>query len=132
VADALGAIGDDRARPVLLSLVAVEPYVTTRPHEAGALLALGAHDWSSHTPQARVHAQVRVARGGASLVALLSDPAAALSLQADGRALPAAPADGQVRVLALPGSHGPLVRLDLEASSGGVLALWVASTVPLD
>ena len=134
VSDALGALGDERARPVLLSLLAVEPYVTTRPHEAAALLALGAHDWTSRTPQARVHASLQVARGGAgaNLVALLSDPTATLMVRADGRALPASAADGQVRILALPVPHGPSVRLDLEASSGGVLALWVASTVPLD
>jgi HEAT repeat protein len=41
VADALGAIGDRRAAAPLLAALAVEPYVTTRPHEARALLALG-------------------------------------------------------------------------------------------
>jgi arylsulfatase A-like enzyme len=41
VADALGAVGDKRAAAPLLSALAVEPYVTTRPHEVRALVALG-------------------------------------------------------------------------------------------
>src|SRR6202044_706644 len=50
MADALGTLGDDRARAPLLALLESEPYVTTRPHEARALLALGARDWSSPEP----------------------------------------------------------------------------------
>jgi HEAT repeat protein len=42
VADALGAIGDPSARRELLEVFARERYVTTRPHEARALMALGA------------------------------------------------------------------------------------------
>ncbi|HEX7667303.1 MAG TPA: hypothetical protein VF407_22380, partial [Polyangiaceae bacterium] len=42
VADALGAIGDARAKDPLLEHLTVERYVTTRPHEAKALAALGA------------------------------------------------------------------------------------------
>lgn len=41
VADTLGAIGDPRAKEPLLEHLAVERYVTTRPHEAKALAALG-------------------------------------------------------------------------------------------
>ncbi len=41
VADALGALGDNRACGPLLALLTDEPYVTTRPHEAHALQALG-------------------------------------------------------------------------------------------
>jgi arylsulfatase A-like enzyme len=41
VADALGAVGDKRAAAPLLAALAVEQYVTTRPHEVRALLALG-------------------------------------------------------------------------------------------
>ena len=41
VADALGALGDNRACGPLLALLTDEPYVTTRPHEAHALRALG-------------------------------------------------------------------------------------------
>jgi hypothetical protein len=44
VAEALGRIGDDRARAPLRALLATEPYVTTRPYEARALLALGVPD----------------------------------------------------------------------------------------
>ena len=42
VADALGEIGDPSARRELLDVFASERYVTTRPHEARALAALGA------------------------------------------------------------------------------------------
>ncbi len=42
VADTLGAIGDPHAKEPLLEHLAVERYVTTRPHEAKALAALGA------------------------------------------------------------------------------------------
>jgi arylsulfatase A-like enzyme len=42
VADTLGAIGDPSARAPLLDAFDHEPYVTTRPHEARALFALGA------------------------------------------------------------------------------------------
>ncbi len=42
VADALGAIGSPMARAPLLSALTEERYVTARPHEARALLALGA------------------------------------------------------------------------------------------
>lgn len=41
IADALGAIGDPKARPPLLDRLKVEHYVTTRPHEARAILRLG-------------------------------------------------------------------------------------------
>jgi hypothetical protein len=42
IADALGAIGDTRARAPLLEQFALERYETTRSHEAEALIALGA------------------------------------------------------------------------------------------
>ncbi len=41
IADALGSIGDPKARPPLLERLKVERYVTTRPHEARAILQLG-------------------------------------------------------------------------------------------
>ena len=41
VADTLSALGDNRACAPLLTLLADEPYVTTRPHETHALQALG-------------------------------------------------------------------------------------------
>lgn len=42
IADTLGAIGDARARGPLFARLKVERYVTTRPHEAQALVQLGA------------------------------------------------------------------------------------------
>ena len=41
IADTLGAIGDPSASPALLAALMEERYVTTRPHEARALAALG-------------------------------------------------------------------------------------------
>jgi arylsulfatase A-like enzyme len=41
IADALGAIGDAKARAPLLDRLKVERYVTMRPHEARAIAALG-------------------------------------------------------------------------------------------
>jgi hypothetical protein len=161
VADALGALGDDRARRPLLDLLVAEPYVTTRPHEARALLALGASDFTADSPEA--HAKLRLPAGPAKLVVLLSDSAASLDVTVDGLALtapPDAPAasseagaptqapDGEVRSFALerrpqPAGEGgsgrardrptsaPL-RLDLHASRGAVLALWVVGAARLD
>ena len=43
-------MSDERARAPLLHFLATEPYVTTRTHEARALLALGDHDWSASAP----------------------------------------------------------------------------------
>lgn len=42
IADALGRIGDPKAKAPLLARLENERYVTTRPHEARALVALGA------------------------------------------------------------------------------------------
>ncbi len=44
IADALGAIGDDAAKAPLLSALARERYVPTRPHLARAALVLGARE----------------------------------------------------------------------------------------
>jgi hypothetical protein len=125
VADALGSLGDDRARAPLRALLESEPYVTTRPHEARALLALGVRDWSIPEPSAEVHALVKSARGPLRLLVLLSDGGATLDGQADGEPLSSATLDGEVRSLG--GFHraGASVRLDLRASRGGIVALWL-------
>ena len=85
-ADALGVLGDDRARAPLLAALGSEPYVTTRPREAHALLALGVRDWSAPEPAGDVHAALAVPAGSARLVVLLSDPRADLDVSADGAA----------------------------------------------
>ena len=84
VADALGVLGDDRARAPLLAALGSEPYVTTRPREARALLALGARDWAGAEPYGDAHAVLAVAPGATRLVVLLSDPHAELAVSADG------------------------------------------------
>jgi arylsulfatase A-like enzyme len=134
VADALGALADDRARGPLLAALGAEPYVTTRPREARALLALGVHDWPAGAaggPAAEVQTAISVPAGPARLVALLSDAHAALAVSADGATAPTTtPADdeaaGEVRTVELePASRSRRVRLDVRASSGGVVAMWV-------
>jgi arylsulfatase A-like enzyme len=143
VADTLGALGDDRARAVLLGLMASEPYVTTRPHEAKALLALGARDWAAPSgPSAEVHVPaLRVPKGRSTLLVLLSDGAAALDGSLGGAPLPAAPAGalsssdhsgGEVRAFVVGPMAGPGARLDLHAAPGGILAVWVVPTARLD
>jgi hypothetical protein len=131
VADALGALGDTRARAPLLATFAGEPYVTTRPHEARALLALGASAkaWPAGTPEASV--TLAVPAGEARLLLLLSDGAASLEASIDGRPAPAA-GEGVVRVVELGRDHPAHVRAALRASSGDLVAAWVASTGRLD
>lgn len=127
VADALGAIGDDRARAPLLSALAAEPYVTARPHEARALLALGARDWSA-APAARDVPDAAVvlsaAAGPRRLVVLVTDPSATLEASVDGAPL-ASGDDGETRTLAVGAPHAPRVRVRLHVSSGGIAALWL-------
>jgi hypothetical protein len=145
VADALGALGDDRARVPLLAALGSEPYVTTRPREARALLALGARDWAGAEPYGDAHAVLAVAPGAARLVVLLSDPHAELAVSADGGPGPPASgasqkgggggvavgaggdeAAGDVRVVELePRPQSRRVRFDLHASAGGIVAFWV-------
>jgi len=124
VADALGAIGDDRAGEPLRALFADEPYVTTRPHEARALVALGVRDWAATPPPAQVHANVTVAADATRLLVLLSDPGATLDVPSTG--------EGAVRAVSLPPTHGPRVHVDLRASTGGIVALWAVSSGRLD
>ncbi len=130
-ADALGVLGDDRARAPLLAALGSEPYVTTRPREAHALLALGVRDWSAPEPSGDVHAALAVPAGSARLVVLLSDPHADLSVTTDGAAEAGAQEGGgetgaDVRVVALESRpQSRKMHLDLHASAGGVVALWV-------
>jgi hypothetical protein len=88
VADALGALGDDRARAPLLAALGSEPYVTTRPREARALLALGVHDRVSAEPSGdpsmTLTVTLGVPAGSTRLVALLSDAHAKMTVLADG------------------------------------------------
>jgi hypothetical protein len=125
VADALGALGDDRARVPLQGLLESESYVTTRPHEARALLALGDRDWSSPDPSPEVHVLLKSAPGPLRLRVLLSDGSATVDGEGDGKPLSSPSVDGEVRWLeGAPGAGGS-VRLDLRASRGGILALWM-------
>ena len=69
------------------------------------------------------------APGGGPLrvIALLSDGKAELDGEADGTAMIASGAEGEVRELVGGRREAPSsVHLDLRASSGGVVALWVA------
>jgi hypothetical protein len=153
VADTLGALGDDRARGPLLAALGSEPYVTTRPREARALLALGVHDRASSAPAGDASMAI-IVPGSSRLVALLSDAHAAMTVSKDGQPEPsltasgdAADADGEVRAVDIqpdkapdgrpgtpsasgaPGQGGApaagRVRLELRASTGGIVAVWV-------
>jgi Sulfatase/HEAT repeats len=126
VADTLGGLGDDRARAPLRALLETEPYVTTRPHEARALLALGVRDWSSPDPSAAAHVILKSPPGPLRLLVLLSDASATLDGEVDGEPLVSPHVDGEVR--SLQGIHrsGPPVTIDLRASKGAVVALWLA------
>jgi hypothetical protein len=127
VADTLGALGDDRAKAPLRALLATEPYVTTRPHEARALLALGSREWASADAPAEVRVSLMAPPGPVRVQVLLSDAGAVLQGGADGAPLTARRSDGEVRVLeGTRRTHGLFVKLDLRASSGGLLALWLA------
>ena len=131
VADVLGALGDMRARAPLLAVFADESYVTSRPHEARALLALGAEAkaWPGGTAEASL--TLAVPKGAARLLALVSDPEAALGGTVDGR--PCSPSgEGDVRLVEVGPDHAPYVRFSLRVSSGRLLAAWVASTGRLD
>jgi hypothetical protein len=135
VADTLGALGDDRARAPLLAALGNEPYVTTRPREARALLALGVHDWTAPEPSGDVHTTLAVPAGAARLVVLLSDPRAELAVSAGGGRPPAVPGegldtDGELRVVELePSEQSRRVQLNLHASLGGVVAVWIVPAV---
>jgi len=130
VADALGVLGDERARGPLRALLESEPYVTTRPHEARALLALGAREWSSLDAPPDVHVSLRAPRGPLRVLVLLSDASAVLRGEADGAALEAPSPEGEVRLLVGEAPNAPAVNLGLHASSGGIVALWLVEARP--
>jgi HEAT repeat protein len=142
VADALGAIRDGRARAPLLAAFAAEPYVTVQPHEARALLALGARDWSVEgAPAQAVQLELSPPSSPNSLklLVLLSDATASLEARADGALLAPTPRGTEVRTLGLARPAGKRVRLELQTSTGGVSAAWLvadrnhrAGTGPLD
>jgi hypothetical protein len=135
VADALGALGDDRARAPLLRMLADEPHVTTRPHEARALLALGTRDWAAATPGSQAEVDLTVPRDRTRTLVLLSDPTAELTAEVDGASAADArgPADREVRVLELPSrseSRAAPIHLSLRASRGDVIAVWLLPGKP--
>lgn len=136
VADALGAIGDERARRRLLDLFTVEPYVTARPHEARALLALGTCDWSAAvTPASFVQTTIPVDASRASafrLLVLVSDGDADLDARAGGESLAATAPGADVRVFELGRPSVRRLRLDLHTSRGGVVAVWLVPADRLD
>jgi hypothetical protein len=154
-ADALATLGDERARAPLLHLLATEPYVTTRPHEARALLALGVRDWSAPSPASEVSTVLAGPPGPARIAVLLSDAAAQLKVTANGGApdvaegvdgggagapgagqneVPGA-GEGEVRVLdfsAATGGKSGRLRLEAHASTGGLVAIWRLAAPRLD
>jgi arylsulfatase A-like enzyme len=136
-ADTLGALEDDRARGPLLGLLAAEPYVTTRPHEARALLALGVHDWASVSPVPEVRTTLTVPSGPVHLAVLLSDGDARLEATADGVA-GSGGGEGEVRLIdfaPLAGAGrlaGRRLVLEVHASAGGLLAIWLIPSSRLD
>jgi glucan phosphoethanolaminetransferase (alkaline phosphatase superfamily)/HEAT repeat protein len=112
IADALGAIGDPRARDPLLDHLKVERYVTTRPHEARAIALLG---------------------GGADLAAPLAHFAAAddpmmtaIGILADAKEL--APARGGYQSV----SPEKEVSVTLATPQKNALRLFVLSAAPGD
>lgn len=134
VADALGALGDDRARAPLLAMLAVEPYVTSRPHEAAALVAIAVKAGATPPSGASVVARTRPPKPPARLVVWLSDPAAELDARVDGTAMAAAPVDGPVRTMPLrPASPGSTsIQINLRPSVGTVRAFWLVPVAALD
>jgi hypothetical protein len=136
VADTLGAIGDEKARAPLLALLGSEPYVTTRSHEAEALLAIAIHDGTANAgippPVPSLRTLRKAPKGPARVVVLLSDATASLDVSSDGNPLPPAPVDGPVRTFQLPPGHGSGVMLLLRPSTGSIRGIWVAATAALD
>jgi hypothetical protein len=130
VADVLGALGDDRASDPLLALLASEPNVTSRAHEARALVRLGSRSWTSSVPSADVHAKLAVPKGSRRALVLVSDPDATLDVMIDGTSVPVGSADSPVRSVDLPVGAGPTVRFDARAGSGTVIAIWVVPAGP--
>jgi HEAT repeat protein len=130
IADTLGALGDDRARSPLIALLAEEPYVTTRPHEARALLALGARDWVGD-PNSVTEVTLMASAHRSRVVALLSDATASVEVFAEGAPASGIETEGEVRTFDLPPGivlkRDRPVRLKLHASRGGVTAVWLVA-----
>jgi hypothetical protein len=130
VADALGGLGDERARAPLLTLLADEPYVTTRPREAAALLALGAHEWfegADAGPVLEVEVDWPADPERDRVAVLVSDGQAEVTARADGVEAAVRAGEGTVRLFELP-AMGPRgtrnVRIEVRASTGRVVAIW--------
>jgi hypothetical protein len=132
VADALGALGDPRARAPLLASLASEPYVTTRPHEARALLSLGVRDRAWPVPSIEGTILLPLPPGAARILLLLSAPEAKLEASLDSAELAVGAGEGAVRSVELGPEHPARGRLRLLASAGQVEALWVIPTGRLD
>jgi HEAT repeat protein len=149
VADTLGALGDRKAAQPLLEAMASERYMTVRPHEAKALLALGSRAWAVAAGAAAssdVRVQVSRGPGDRRVLVLLSDPTATLQMSADGvpvaapsplaSASPGEPG-GEVRAFDLPVPQGGArasvrssVALQIYASTGTIEAIWMAAPGP--
>jgi arylsulfatase A-like enzyme len=146
VADTLGALADKRdsrdepARRALLSAFAEERYVTTLPHEARALLALGVHDWAATGEADEPEATFTIAPRTASarLLVLVSDAGAALASDVTGSsAVPSTTrspvaGDGEVRSLELRTVPGTRCVIHIRVSKGGILAAWLVPNRRLD
>ncbi|MGA7118756.1 MAG: sulfatase-like hydrolase/transferase [Polyangiaceae bacterium] len=136
VADALGEIGDERARERLLALFQTEPYVTARPHEARALLALGTRAWAAPGgPAPSLDTTLffpPAATSPLKLLVLVSDAGAALDVRINDTQLQPGLAGTDVRVFDFSSLGSRRLRLRLRTSSGGVIALWLASAERLD
>ena len=73
-----------------------------------------------------VHVALEGAPGPLRVLVLLSDAGATLDGEADGAALSSPHVDGEVRSVRRGSPRaGPSVRLDLRASRGGIVALWL-------
>jgi hypothetical protein len=77
-----------------------------------------------------VHVSLEAPRGPLHLLVLLSDPNAVLRGEADGAPLQSGRPEGEVRRLEGGRATGRPVTLDLHASSGGILGLWLAGVEP--
>jgi HEAT repeat protein len=130
VADTLGALGDDRARSPLVAMLAQEPYVTTRPHEARALLALGARDWVGD-PNPVTEVTLNASAQRSRILALVSDATASVEVSVGDAPAAGIETEGEVRTFDFPPGvrvqTARPVRLTLRASSGGVTALWLVT-----
>ena len=154
VADALAAIGDPAAKAPLLVRFSEERYVSTRPHEARALAALGARG-ELREPLARFagvsepmegavtvalaaglldaeHGGLRGPRGTVSvpkgtlrILLLLSKPAD-VHPRVDGVEVTVAPGAGTQRVVELGAREAGTLRLETEPEEG-VLAVWIVA-----